>query len=104
MTPLGMANSPLLPPGYCTNQVPAFLYRTPSALEYARHSRYACVRCGKAYELCVQADAGEFEALADPVPPHFDLLQEQINAEHPSHPAPRYLTDGVRVWEPDPLP
>ena len=77
------------------------VYSGSYELEYARHSQYACSNCGKNYEFVVHAAEGEYQALADPIPPHFDLLSDRVDADHgEGHDALTFHTDGVRVWNP----
>ena len=72
---------------------------------YREHSRYKCVHCDTTYEYVVHAEAGEWDAIADPLPVHFELLSDRIDSGHANgHKHLAIATDGVRSWSPQQQP
>ncbi len=77
------------------------MYTGSAELVYGQHSRYKCTHCQVTYEYLVHAEPGEYEKASDPVPPHFELLSEIIDADHDSgHKSPVFQSNGRSVWNP----
>jgi hypothetical protein len=75
------------------------LFTGPQTLKFRKHSRYKCDFCEVTYEYIVHAHEGEWEALADPVPQHFNQLADRIDQGHATgHPDPVLQSDGRIVW------
>ena len=68
---------------------------------YREHSRYKCVHCDTTYEYIIDAVEGEFDALSDSVPVHFEMLSDRIDQGHAlGHIHTIIQTDGTRCWSP----
>ena len=64
-------------------------------------SRYKCASCDVTYEYIVHAEPGEWDAIADPLPVHFELLSDRVDSGHTNgHQHIAMATDGVRSWSP----
>lgn len=77
------------------------LFSGPKERIYTKRSGFQCPLCSVSYELVIHAEEGEYEALADPLPPHLDLIADVVEADHgKDHAILGFLTDGVRHWSP----
>ena len=64
-------------------------------------TRYKCASCDVTYEYLVHAYAGEWDAIANPLPVHFESLSDRVDTGHTNgHRHIAIATDGVRSWSP----
>jgi hypothetical protein len=62
-------------------------------------SHYSCHKCRLKFILHVVEGSEEFPTLSHPLPPHFELLADAIDASHVSgHAVERFRSDGLRAW------